>query len=340
VGATVSGAPARASRSTPAAERAPGPEQLEQAARATRERAWDPASDDLTTARNAHHSNTPAEMLEALEGDHDWLEGDLRVDDAGTLVMAHDSDQEASGLTLEQWLAVGAAGERGMKVDVKEDAAIPELLDALEASGIPDGRLMINVQAGQVDEATVRAMRERFPDAWLALNPRSREGRGYAAQDLREVTDLADAAGGRVAFPIRWDIASDEAIQTLEAHGKVSIWTSAAQGTPDDRDAETRALRERGVEGVIDLGDPQTRWQRVQERLLDIWESDQVRGARDVLRTGWDVAGTTIEIADSVRRAVPTSVPDAVHTGIDVASDAWDIGTDIADGIRSRIPGL
>lgn len=221
-------------------------------------------------------------MREALEGDNNWLEGDLRVDRDGDLVMAHDADKERDGLTVQEWLAIGGAGQRGLKIDVKEREAVPELLEAIEASGIPDGRIMLNVGTGQVSTAEARDMRERFPDAWMAINPAAPRGNGdYDEESLEAATDMADAVGGRVAFPIRWDIASDEAIQRLRPHGKVSIWTATSEGTPDDTAGERQRLLDRGVDGVIDLGPPQSIFENIQERAKDAWNSGPIGGFRD-----------------------------------------------------------
>ncbi|MCW2921808.1 MAG: hypothetical protein JWL76_1682 [Thermoleophilia bacterium] len=284
-------------------------------------RVWDPDNDDLTKAHNAHHSNTPEEMRDALEHDYNWLEGDLRVDARGELVMAHDSDKKDSGLKLDEWLAIGGAGERGLKVDVKEAEAIPKLLETLEASDIPDGRIMLNVSTSQVDADDVREMRRRFPDAWLALNPSPGDDNDYGPDDLKQVTDLADTAGGRVAFPLRWDLVTDDVIETLKPHGKVSIWTSKSEGTPDHPGSETRKLRDRGVDGVIDLGPPQSVVENLAERGQDLWESGPVRGARDLIG------------------GIPGALGDAwggvKHLGSwfgDRGSDALDFGGDVIDG--------
>lgn len=286
--------------------------ELANTAKETREgRTWNPDSTDLTKARNAHHSNTPKEMEEALRADHNWLEGDLRLDNSGQPVMAHDADKENQGLSLDEWLAIGGAGERGMKVDVKEAEAIPQLLNALKDSGIEDGRIMINVATTQVDEADLKKIREQFPDAWLAINPRIRTGQQYRSEDLAKAGKYADAAGGRVTFPIRWDMASDTAIEALRPHGKVSIWTSTTQGTPKDSGKETANLRARGVDGVIDLGKPLSNVETVIMHALNLWESDASRGAQNLASDAWD-AGTGL------------------------ASDAWDAGA----GLIHRIPGF
>lgn len=253
-------------------------------ARSTRAaRGWNPAQNDLTTGRNAHRTNTLDEMRAGLEGDHNWLEGDLRVRADGTLVLSHDADKTDRGLTLDEWLRIGGASERGLKIDVKEPAALPGLLDAIAASGVPDGRIMLNV-AG-VSEREVREMRERFPDAWLALNP-ALSGHGYRDEDLEEVGRLADAAGGRIAFPVRWDCVDDRVIAALKPHGKVSIWTDNSQGTPDNTEAERSRLIERGVDGVIDLGPPQGWWDKLKVKGFDLWESNAVRGGIEVAKDG------------------------------------------------------
>ncbi len=295
-------------------------------------RTWDPKRDDLTKVHNAHHSNTPAEMREALEGDYNFLEGDLRVDSRGELVMAHDGDKEGTGLTFDEWLKIGSAGERGLKVDVKETEAIPELLDRLEASDVPDGRIMINVSTSQVDRDDVIDMRQRFPDAWLALNPSPGDDNDYGPDDLRKVTELADAAGGRVAFPLRWDLVDQTVVDTLRPHGKVSIWTSKSQGTPDHPGREERKLRDMGVEGVIDFGPPQSVLENLAERGLDIWESGPVRGARDLIG---GMPGALGDAWDGVKDAggwVADRGSDVVDFGGDVLDGAADIGGDILSG--------
>ncbi len=256
------------------------------------DRTWDPDLEDMSRALNAHHTNTHDEMRTALEGEWNWLEGDLRVDDDGVLVMAHDSDMEGAGLTLQEWLAIGDSSERGLKVDVKEIEALPGLLDALERSGIPDGRIMINVY--ELPHEQVLDMRRRFPDAWLALNP-SLNRDGYRDDAIERITALADAAGGRIAFPIRWDEASDDVIAALKPHGKVSIWTAVSYGTPNDRVTEERMLRERGVDGVVDLGDPLSTLERIYKRWLDVWNSDTVLGARQVGEAIVDGAGIALD---------------------------------------------
>ncbi len=276
-------------------------------------------------------------MREALEGDNNWLEGDLRVNGDGDLVMAHDADKEGDGLTVEEWLAIGGAGQRGMKIDVKEYEAVPELLDAIEASGIPDGRIMLNYGTGGVSEDEARDMRERFPDAWMAINPAApdRNG-GYDDESLETATDMADAVGGRVVFPIRWDLASDEAIQQLKPHGKVSIWTAKTEGTPGDTAGERQRLLDRGVDGVIDLGPPQSILENISERAKDIWNSGPVGGARDGAGAigGFfgDVGGWAGDRGSDLWNGAGNLFSGARDRGGDLLSGAGDLGGDLLDG--------
>jgi glycerophosphoryl diester phosphodiesterase len=292
---------------------------------------WNPDA-PLSDGRNAHHSNTPDEMRDALRGDYNWLEGDLRLDDHGHPVMAHDSDAEGDGLHLDQWLEIGRNGGRGMKVDVKEAESIPQLLDALEASGIEDGRLMINVQTSQVDDDRIREMRRRFPNAYIAINPAS-DHNDYSDDNLDEAIHQADVAGGRVAFPLRWDMASDHAIERLRPHGNVSIWTAESHGTPDDTAAEVKDLRERGVDGVIDLGPPSSFGQKLiqlfKNGAFEVLGEDPVRGGASMLGElalspaffAWRHGGDILDGARSVG-----------SKALDIGEDALDTAGDLAHG--------
>lgn len=260
---------------------------------------WRPGQ-NLAEGRNAHYSNTEEEMRTALDGDHNWIEGDLRVDDDGGLVMAHDAKDEGAGLSLDQWLEVGKAGERGLKVDVKEAEGVPALVDKLVASGIPSERLMVNVGNGMSVEE-VRKIRERLPDAWIAITP-SDDGGRYSASSLERAIELGAAAGGNVSYPIRWDLASDDVVQTLKRNGvgKVSIWTNQVEGTPNDTEAETRRLRERGVDGMIDLGPPQSNVEKAQTVGKDLYQD-----ARRGVKIGGQVAARVTDTAvDGVKTLV------------------------------------
>lgn len=260
------------------------------------DRAWDPSLDSLTTARNAHRTNTADEMHDALGDDYNWLEGDVRLTDDDEVVMAHDAEDREHGLTLERWLAIGADGARGLKLDLKDHDSLPAVLDALEVSGIPDGRIMVNV--GELPLSELGEIRKRFPDAWIALNPTRDDDDTYSPDSIARITELADQLGGRITFPIRWDIATDDVIQALKPHGSVSIWTSRTGGTPNDTDTERQRLLDRGVDGMIDLGEPAGFLLRIGQWALDLWNSDPVDGVRELV----DDAGERLEeAADGIR---------------------------------------
>jgi hypothetical protein len=54
-------------------------------------------------------------------------------------------------------------------------------------------------------------------------------------------------------FPLQWDLLTDEVIAALKPYGKIATWAAWVWGTPRDMVDETRRLRERGVDGMIDL---------------------------------------------------------------------------------------
>lgn len=208
-------------------------------------------------ARNAHETNSAKTLVHALRSDANWLEGDLRRDAAGRLVMAHDAHDVGWGVSFERWLAIGAASGRGVKVDLKDAAAFDAMLDAIEASGIDPSRLILNVPvAGPPERALVdsqlRRLRRRFPRATANLYPTGQ----VTAMSPAVIAELARAArivGGSVMFPLQWDLLRDDAIRALRPFGKIAVWSSPVWGTPADAAREAAALRLRGVDGMIDL---------------------------------------------------------------------------------------
>ncbi|MCW2956346.1 MAG: hypothetical protein JWO69_1215, partial [Thermoleophilia bacterium] len=118
---------------------------LELARRST-ERAWH-LDGDIATARNAHRTNTLAQLRSALRSNATWLEADVRLRD-GVPVLAHGA-HEGWSLGLQSWLEVGAASGRGLKLDVKQASAIAPMLAMVRAAGIPQERLIINVTGAE-----------------------------------------------------------------------------------------------------------------------------------------------------------------------------------------------
>ena len=208
-------------------------------------------------ASNAHRTNKVDEMERALRSDHNWFEGDVRVAEDGSLEMAHDMHDRGAGLTFEQWLAIGAASGRGLKVELKEPATFDAALAALERSGVDQQHLILNVpvapapgQQGLTDAQLVE-LRRRFPRATINLSPTGHHE--YTPAVVAELARTARLVGGDVMFPMQWDLLTDDVIAGLRPFGRVAVWSSTWWGTPSDPHAETAALRARGVTGMVDL---------------------------------------------------------------------------------------
>jgi hypothetical protein len=208
-------------------------------------------------ASNAHRTNTPVELDVALRSSHNWLEGDVRVDDTGTrLVMAHERGDIPAGLAFDDWLRACAASGRGVKVELKEPAGFELLVAALALGLVPQDRLIVNVTVagprGKVlTDDQLRRLRALVPGATINLSPTDQQRLGPAV--LAELARTADLVGGKVMFPLQWDLVTDEVIRALKPHGRIAIWVAVPWGTPGDVDEETVALRLRGVDGMVDL---------------------------------------------------------------------------------------
>lgn len=210
-------------------------------------------------ARNAHETNSAKTLVHALRSDANWLEGDLRRDPDGRLVMAHDPHDVGWGVSFERWLAIGAASGRGVKVDLKDPAAFDAMLDAVAASGVDQSRLILNVPvAGDprhtIDDEGLRRLRRRFPHATVNLSPTGLIA--FSPGVVGELARTARVVGGPVMFPLQWDLLRDDVIRALRPFGRVAVWSSPAWGSPEDAAREGAALRMRGVDGMIDLAQP------------------------------------------------------------------------------------
>ena len=210
----------------------------------------------LSEARNAHSTNTRADFEAALAHGYNFLEGDVRValNPPHALQMRHDrGDEPGDNLSLDEWMKRGTASGRGLKLDVKETDRMPELLDAVAAAGVPEGRLMINLGDGDM-RRWGPLVRERFPGATLACNPPAGERDGkLSSRQVEAMASLARSLGGPVTFVVRLDLLTDAAIRTLSPLGPVSVWNDPGRPAPADLVQAERALRERGVTGVVDL---------------------------------------------------------------------------------------
>lgn len=201
----------------------------------------------LYDARNAHRTNTKEEFADGLEGDFNWFEGDVRVeiDHDDRLEMRHEIHHESGdNLSLEEWLTKGKKAGKGLKLDIKESARMPQLLDTVAKVAPSQERLMFNLGDANMNKWGAE-IRRRFPESILAINPRVVDGK----LDVDRMIDLATRFAGRVTFVLHENQVTPAAVATLQQYGPVSIWGDVAD--PAKRRGELLAA---GVEGMIDLG--------------------------------------------------------------------------------------
>lgn len=236
----------------------------------------------LEDAHNAHKTNTKEEFEEALKGNFQWLEGDIRpeIDHPEKLEMRHDKDHEkGDNLTFDEWLQQGLKTGRGLKLDLtkidfnKEPERFDQVMEQLEKNHVPGDRLMFNMSMGDISKYGEEIW-SKYPDAILAINPPGGDllstGKSMTelAQKLRDHTGNAD---GQVTFILnegRLALDGDnqprdgqkirDFVTQLKKEGSVSIWNDpnaeySKQGTPASREEQ---LRDWGVDGIVDLRPP------------------------------------------------------------------------------------
>lgn len=225
-------------------------DRFEGSARTSQTRWW--LGRPLSEGKNAHHTNTREQFAEALKSDNNWFEGDVRKEiNSDKLEMRHDKGHESGdNLTLKEWLQMGKASGRGLKLDVKEGQHLERILDEVEQANIPSERLMFNL--GDADMAKFGPeIRKRFPNAILAVNPPSGPLDDKAVDRMIE---NAERGGKPVAFVVRHDQLTDAAIARLKPHGAISVWTDQGHAPSEgDRQRVIDDLKRRGVNGVIDI---------------------------------------------------------------------------------------
>jgi hypothetical protein len=207
---------------------------------------------DLADARNMHATNRMGELRAALTGDYDWLEVDVRRID-GRLVASHDRMPARDALRMEDWIRIGAATERGLKLDFKERAAVAPTLDLVTRAGIAHERLVINVPVRGDERLSLdqlRRIRRRFPRATINLSLGSG---AYTARVIATAVALGRGVGGPVAFPLDLARVDDRIVRAFTAGGHVAIWNDPRRTPVRDRDATREQLRSWGVDGTIDL---------------------------------------------------------------------------------------
>ncbi|MEW6283582.1 MAG: hypothetical protein AB1758_33535, partial [Candidatus Eremiobacterota bacterium] len=172
------------------------------------------------------------------------------LDEPHRLQMRHDLGEEpGENLWLAEWLSLGRDSGRGLKLDVKEEQRTPQVLDEVEHSGVPPERLMFNLTCEGIERYGPE-IRRRFPGAYLAVNPPSG---GPTPENLARMARAARDLGGPVTFVLREDLVTDQAIRMLQEHGSLSVWNSPGLWVPGSLESREQRLRERGVDGMIDL---------------------------------------------------------------------------------------
>lgn len=235
----------------------------------------------LSEARNAHATNTARQFHRALMGPYNFFEGDVRAEitHGDRLEMRHDPTHEfGDNLTLKEWLELGKASGRGLKLDVKEPAQMQQVLQTVRAVGVPVERLIFNLSYDGMSHWGAE-IRRQFPSARLALNPP--EASAELSDDaVANMLAQARHFGPPFTFVVRYDLLTDRSINLLEAAGPISVWNSDFNGRSlQDPDSMARALRSRGISGVIDLRKSKVFWGKV---------DSSVDWAANAIITGFD----------------------------------------------------
>lgn len=259
------------------------------------EKAHDPSQDafrwtdgaPLSEAKNAHYTNTKEQLTEGLSGEFNFMEGDIWMENAvrglplvdvfREPIMAHYPD-DVTGLTLKEWLTVGKESGKGLKLDIKQSSTIPKLIKTVEESGLPQERLIFNADMAfgpgikkdlkfrALDLVTnfttqtkeMKTIREAFPKATIGVGlytAKQPAGTTYSSKQLHEVITIAIEVGGPITFPLRAEFVTPEVVETLKPYGSISIWNDPNSYVPENFATAEKALRDMGVDGLIDLRD-------------------------------------------------------------------------------------
>ena len=250
----------------------------------------------ISEAKNAHYTNTKDELVAGLSKDYNYLEGDVWLEGAVRRlplverfrepIMAH-YPNDVKGLTVEEWLKIGLASGKGLKLDIKQSAALPETIKEAKNLGVPGSRLIFNADMAfgpgvkrdlkfrlldattdfltQPDE--MMEARKAFPEATIGIGlytkPQSRPTK-YSDAQLQQVIKIATEIGGPITFPLRAEFVDKRVVDTLKPHGSVSIWNHPKSFLPEDFEKATQEFRDLGVDGMIDLRDfvrPEKDWE-------------------------------------------------------------------------------
>ncbi|MFO0600340.1 MAG: hypothetical protein U0228_33835 [Myxococcaceae bacterium] len=209
----------------------------------------------LSQVTNAHRTNTVGEMKAALKSDHTQFECDLRaeINPPHEIECRHDPGMEVGdNLKLSEWLAIGKASGRMLKLDVKESNRLPDILREVAKSGVPPERLNINLGDTAMDRYGPQ-IRRKFPGALLSINPKGADAPPLTKAQLGRMQDLARKLGPPCSFVLRNDLVTKDVAKTLEPLGPISIWNDPGQAGVDVPAKLERQYRAMGVTGIVDL---------------------------------------------------------------------------------------
>jgi hypothetical protein len=204
--------------------------------------------------RNAHVSNTVEQLRMAMAGDYNSLEGDVRLEH-GVPVMSHDPGG-AGAVLFADWLRVGVATGKHLRIDFKEAAAIDQVSAMLHELDVPDEQVTLNLSTGDpisdsdVERGTLERLRAAHPNALIGFNlPKLRLGDPDAP-----LLAAARAIGGPTQISIAIGDAYPERItELLDAGVHVGVWNDPKTDPVRDPRATTERLRRMGVDGLVDL---------------------------------------------------------------------------------------
>jgi hypothetical protein len=261
--------------------------ELDAAAFRARERDAGRPATPLNEMGIAHRTNTPEEMLAALEDPNVQIfegdvgaEGYVQLPGGQKAIMAHDP-QQTDGMTLREWLEIGRDSGKTLKLDIKEGQVVDNIIADVKASGVDPAKLIFNadvidgpgasggkgvksfVSGGLVGVDDLLRLREEFPEATIAVSARTGGGaEGYTTEQLDELTTIAAQVGEPVMIVLRSEYVTPETIAYLEQKERelgidiqISVWNdpSTEPYTAEEAEAKKEYYRGIGVDGIIDI---------------------------------------------------------------------------------------
>jgi hypothetical protein len=190
-------------------------------------------------------------------------------------IMAHDPTERPTMLTSD-WLELGIRSGKGLKLDLKHAAAVPDILDLLKRHPVPAGRLMLNMDVvdgpgapsgwkhwllelvadRMPSRATLVRIRKEQPDAIISLGIATRGARlgdRYTELQVDRLVTMAKAAGSPVHFALRADLVTPAIVARLQPYGRVGVWNDPGVWAPEHPEQARREFLAMGCTGILDL---------------------------------------------------------------------------------------